>query len=63
MEANPGTEAYLDGAETAIGWQFPAGFTPALDEINSVLQGMADGSIDAETAAQRMDAAITDVLR
>lgn len=63
VEANPGTEAYLDGAETAIGWQFPAGFTPALDEINSVLQGMADGSIDAETAAQRMDAAITDVLR
>ena len=32
------------------------------DDTVSVLQGMADGSIDAQTAAQRMDAAITDVL-
>lgn len=62
VEANPGTEAYLDGADDAIGWQFPAGFTPALDEINSVLQGMADGSVDAETAAERVDGAVTDVL-
>jgi multiple sugar transport system substrate-binding protein len=62
VAANPGTEAYLDAADDAISWQFPSGFTPALDEINSVLQGMADGSIDADTAAQRMDAAVTDVL-
>ncbi len=62
VEANPGTEAYLDAADDAIGWQFPAGFTPALDEINSVLQGMADGSVDAETAAERVDGAVTDVL-
>lgn len=62
VEANPGTEAYLDAADDAIGWQFPTGFTPALDEINSVLQGMADGSVDAETAAERIDQAVTDVL-
>jgi multiple sugar transport system substrate-binding protein len=62
IEANPGTEAYLEGADDAIGWQFPAGFQPALDEINSVLQGVADGSVDAQTAADRMDAAISDIL-
>jgi multiple sugar transport system substrate-binding protein len=62
VEANPGTEAYLDAADDAIGWQFPTGFTPALDEINSVLQGMADGSVDADTAAERIDQAVTDVL-
>jgi multiple sugar transport system substrate-binding protein len=62
VAANPGTEAYLDAADDAMSWQFPSGFTPALDEINSVLQGMADGSIDADTAAERMDAAVTDVL-
>ena len=62
IDANPGTEAYLDGADDAIGWQFPAGFQPALDEINSVLQGVADGSVDAQTAADRMDAAISDIL-
>ena len=62
VENNPGTEAYLEAADTAIGWQFPAGFTPALDEINSVLQGLAEGSIDADTAAERIDAAIGDVL-
>lgn len=62
IDANPGTEAYLEGADTAIGWQFPAGFSSALDEINSVLQGMADGSIDAQSAADRIDAAVTSVL-
>jgi multiple sugar transport system substrate-binding protein len=62
VEANPGTEAYLDAADDAIGWQFPTGFQPALDEINSILQGMSDGAIDAGTAAERIDAAITDVL-
>ncbi|MFP4148032.1 MAG: extracellular solute-binding protein [Nitriliruptoraceae bacterium] len=62
VAANPGTEAYLEAADDAISWQFPTGFTPALDEINSVLQGMADGSIDAATAAERIDAAVTDVL-
>jgi multiple sugar transport system substrate-binding protein len=62
VDANPGTEAYLDAADDAISWQFPSGFIPALDEINSILQGMADGSIDAVTAAERMDQAVTDVL-
>ena len=62
VAANPGTEAYLDAADDAVSWQFPSGFIPALDEINSVLQGMADGSIDADTAAERMDQAVTDVL-
>jgi multiple sugar transport system substrate-binding protein len=62
VEANPGTEAYLDAADDAIGWQFPTGFQPALDEINSILQGLTDGGVDAQTAAERMDAAINDVL-
>jgi multiple sugar transport system substrate-binding protein len=62
VEANPGTEAYLDAADDAIGWQFPTGFQPALDEINSILQGMSDGAVDAATAAERIDAAVTDVL-
>ncbi len=62
VDNNPGTEAYLEGADTAVGWQFPAGFSAALDEINSVLQGMADGSIDADTAAERIETAISDVL-
>ena len=62
VDANPGTEAYLEAADDAVGWQFPSGFTAALDEINSVLQGMADGSIDADTAAERIDRAVTDVL-
>lgn len=62
VAANPGTEAYLEAAGDAIGWQFPRGFTPALDEINAVLQGMADGSIDADAAAERIDRAVGDVL-
>lgn len=62
IAANPGTEAYLEAADDAISWQFPTGFNPVLDEVNSVMQGMSDGSIDADTAAQRIDQAVTDTL-
>jgi len=60
--ANPDAAPYVDSAEFAVGWQFPTGFQPALDDINDTLQGLADGSLTADSAAQRIDDAIADVL-
>ena len=60
--ANPDAAPYVESAEFAVGWQFPTGFQPALDDINDTLQGLADGSLNAESAAQRIDDAIADVL-
>lgn len=62
LEQFPDLEPFLNGADYAVPWQFPAGFADALDEFNSGIQQAFAGSMSVDQVLENTQTVGNEVL-
>jgi len=58
----PHLEPFLNGADSAVPWQFPAGFQEVLDQINADMQQAFAGTVSVDQVLQNAQEVGTEVL-